>query len=87
MRFIATACPGEYGPKVVIDRRWREELAQPGVELLGRLAGDRVVVGDRAALLDDLARRVQADDALEARAGEPLPTSATCSSNELMVGS
>ena len=41
-----------------------EELAQPGVEGLRRLAGHGVVVGDGAPLLDHLARRVEAGDAL-----------------------
>ena len=47
-----------------------EEFAQAVVEGRRRLARDRVVGGDRAALLDDLARRIEADDPLEAWAVE-----------------
>ena len=56
MRFIATACPGEYGPNVVMHFFCVEELAQARVERRGRVARDGVLVADRAALLDDLAR-------------------------------
>ncbi len=50
----------------------REELAQAVVERRGRLARHRVVVGDGAALLDHLARGVEADDPRESGAVEPL---------------
>ena len=49
-----------------------EELAQPGVEGRGGLAGHGVVGADGAALLDHLTRRVEARDALEAGPVEPL---------------
>ena len=48
-----------------------EELAQAVVERRRGLARDRVVVRDRAALLDDLTRGVEADDPREAGAVEP----------------
>ncbi len=47
-----------------------EQLAQARVEGRRRLARHGVVGGDRAALLDDLAGRVEADDPVEARAVE-----------------
>ena len=47
-----------------------EQLAQAIVESRRRLACHDVVGGDRAALLDDLARRVQANDPVESRAVE-----------------
>ena len=47
-----------------------EELAQAVVEGRRRLARDGVVGGDGAALLDDLARRVEAHDSVEARTVE-----------------
>ena len=72
MRFIATAWPGEYGPKVVMLLRSREQLAQARVERGRRLARHGVVDGDGAALLGHLARRVEPRDAREARAVEPL---------------
>jgi hypothetical protein len=49
-----------------------EQLAQTLVERRRRLARHGVVVGDRATLLDDLARRVQTRRAREARTLEPL---------------
>ena len=49
----------------------REELAQAVVKRRRGLARHRVVVSDRAALLDDLARAVKADDPREAGAVEP----------------
>ena len=47
-----------------------EELAQAVVEGRRGLARHGVVGRDRAALLDDLAGRIETDDALEARAVE-----------------
>ena len=47
-----------------------EEFAQAVVEGRRRLARDRVVGGDRAALLYDLAGRIEADDPVEARTVE-----------------
>ena len=49
----------------------REELAQARVERLGGAPGDRVLRSDGAALLDHLARGVDALDAREPRALEP----------------
>jgi hypothetical protein len=48
-----------------------EQLAQPGVKGLGRFARHGVVVGDGAALLHHLARRVQPRGPREARAVKP----------------
>ncbi len=50
--------------------RCGEEFAQAVVERRGRPARDRVVGGDRAALLDDLAGGIEANDPLEARTVE-----------------
>ena len=47
-----------------------EELTQPVVESGRRFSGNDVVRGDRAALLDDLAGTVKADDPVEARTVE-----------------
>ena len=47
-----------------------EELAQARVEGLRRLARHGVVGGDRAALLDDLAGRIEANDPVEPRTVE-----------------
>jgi hypothetical protein len=49
-----------------------EELPQASVERRGRLAGNRVVLGDRAALLDNLTRGVETDDSRKAVAVDPL---------------
>ena len=70
IRFIVTAWPGEYGPNVVMLFCCGEEFAQAVVERRRRLARHRVVGRDRAALLGDLARRVEADDPVETRAVE-----------------
>ena len=69
VRFIATAWPGEYGPNVVM-HCVGEELAQP-LRTPGGVARDGVLGADRAALLDDLARRVEPRDAREPGALEP----------------
>src|SRR5262249_2603277 len=47
-----------------------EQLTQPGIKSLRRLAGDRVVDGDRAALFCDLTGRVKAGDPVESRTVE-----------------
>ncbi len=73
MRFIMTACPGEYGPNVVICLRWCEQLAQARVELLCCLPRDRVVAANGALLFGYLLRRVEPYDAGKTRACEPVP--------------
>ena len=60
IRFIVTAWPGEYGPKVVMLLCSANSSRRRGVERRRGLAGDGVVGGDRAALLDDLAGRCRA---------------------------
>ena len=72
MRLITTACPGEYGPKVVIDLPIVEKLPEAGVELLSRLAGNRIVRLDRAPLLENLARRIEPDNSSKAFARKPI---------------
>ncbi len=49
----------------------RGQFLQPRVELLGRDSSHRIVRLDRAALLHDLAGRVQPGNAVETLAGEP----------------
>src|SRR6185503_6426539 len=49
-----------------------EEFTQAIVKRRGRLARNRVVVRDRAALLDYLPRGVESNDSVEPRAVEPL---------------
>jgi hypothetical protein len=50
-----------------------EQFAQPGVKAGGGSARYRIIGGDGASLFHNLPRRVQTDDSIESRAGEPLP--------------
>ena len=50
--------------------RWANSSRRRGVEGLGGLTRHGVIGGDRAALLDDLAGGVEADDPVEARTVE-----------------
>src|SRR6516225_9012681 len=49
-----------------------KQLAQPLIKCIRRLSCNWIISPDRAALLDHLPRRIQANDSLEPRAGEVL---------------
>ncbi len=72
IRFMATAWPGRVRAEGGDALALGEQLAQPRVEGLGRLARDDVVAGDGAALLYDLPCGVEASDSVEPRAVEVL---------------
>ena len=72
IRFMTTAWPGEYGPKVVICSPRRKHLPKSRIERFGGRARDGVVQLDRALLGSDLASAVQTHDPVETGLAKPL---------------
>jgi hypothetical protein len=70
-RRIATALPGRIGPERGDALSLREQLAEALMERRRGVPSDGVLLADGPALLDDLARGVEALGVGEARRREP----------------